>query len=565
MPIEMAPVGILLLGALIAAVVPARIAALTTLITPLAAAWAALTLLKPGSTATWSIMAYQLEPVRADHFSLVMVGLFLFAALAAAIYGLGIRDRLQHASLLLYIAGGTGAVLAGDMISFFVFFELIGLGGTLLVLAARTPEASAAAVRYLVFQVTAGLTLLAGILTVASSSGDWSFRAMDLQESGAWLMMLAFGIKAGIPLLHGWIVDAYPKASLIGLAVLVAVTTKVGIYGLAHVFAGEGILVGVGTVMALWPLFYTLVENDLKRVVAYAMLVQLGLMVAGVGVGSAIALDGVAMHIVMDVLFKMTLFMALGVVLLRVGTTRADRLGGLWRHMPLTTTFVAVAVAANVALPLTGGFISKKTLLAGIEYGEVPVVVWAVLVSLSAMGTLYAGVRVLWEGFLKPPGSRQPASIDDAPAPMAAAMGLLVVALLLTGTVPGLTDWLRPQASDYTPLYAGKIIGHMQMLLFSLAAYVLLVRAGFGLPRSRPATWLDAEWLYRRALPTIAGVARRALISLRNRALQIIGRMSTPGHGRVSATLERSWPIGLMGLWAAALLAALLLFGIRSA
>ncbi|MDZ7841601.1 MAG: proton-conducting transporter membrane subunit [Gammaproteobacteria bacterium] len=563
MPIELLPTGIFLLGALVAALAGTRAAAVAALLVPLLAGLCSLAVLTPGATASWTVMAYTLQPVRVDQLSLVMVGLFHVAALIAAVYTLQVRDRLQHAALMLYIAGGIGAVLAGDLISLFIFFELIGLSGTLLVLAARKPDSTSAAVRYLVFQITAGVTLLTGILVLGTATGDWSFGHIGLAAPGGWLILLAFGIKSGFPLLHNWIPDAYPRASTAGLAVLAVVTTKVGVYGLARGFAGEGVLVGIGAVMALWPLFYTLVENDLRRVVAYSMMVQIGLMVAAVGVGSALALDGVAMHIVMDVLFKMVLFMAMGAVALRVGTTRGERLGGLWRAMPLTTICVAVAVAANVALPLTGGFISKKVLLAGIEHGDVPAALWLLLVSTSAMGILYAGLRILWQGFLRPAGGER-GGVREAPWPMAAAMVMAAGLLVLTGIFPALTDVLRPHGSDYSPMYPAKVADHVQMLLFTVLAYALLARAGLGLPETGPGTWLDADWLYRRGLPVVASGVLAVLARIRDSGLSMLGGILrlTVGDGRVVATLGRTWPTGSMALWVAILLAALLVFGI---
>lgn len=563
MPIELLPVGLFLLGALIAGFSSDRIAPAVALLVPLIAAIASFNLLAPGTTASWTIMAYELQPVRVDRFSLVMVGLFHLAAFVGALYAWQVRDRVQHAGMLLYIAGGLGAVLAGDLITLFVFFELIGLGGTLLVLSARTEASLPAAIRYLVFQVAAGVTLLAGILLFGASTGDWQFRHVGLDAPGGWLILLAFGIKSGFPLLHNWITDAYPKASTAGLAVLVAVTTKVGVYGLARGFAGEPLLIVIGAVMAFWPIFYTLVENELKRVVAYAMMVQIGLMVVGIGVGSERALDGVSAHIVMDVMFKMTLFMALGVVLHRLGTTRADRLGGLWRSMPITTLCVAVAVAANAAVPLTAGFISKKLLLAGIEYGDVPVLLWLALVTLSSLAVLYAGVRVLWEGFLRPVDGRREMPAD-APWPMAVAMLIPVTLLIAGGLLPGLTDMLRPYGSDYSPLYAGKILGQVQMLLFGVLTWVLLTRSGFGLVPSRPARWLDADWFYRRGIPASARAVRDALAATGGMAERALLRIQSASSGDrpFAHRLGRSWPTGSMALWVAVLLAVLLVFGI---
>ncbi len=564
MPIELLPTGLFLLGALVASLLGGRLAAITALVTPVLAAVVSLNVLHPGATASGSIMDYSLELVRVDHFNLVLVGLFHLAALIAAIYALGIRDRLQHAAMLIYIAGGIGAVLAGDLITLFVFFEIIGLGGTLLILAARDEKSLGAGIRYLVFQVAAGVTLLAGILSYSLATGNWQFGPIDLDQSGGWLILAAFGIKSGFPLLHGWIVDAYPKASLTGLAVLAAVTTKVGIYGLARGFAGEDILVPVGVVMAIWPLFFALVENDLRRVLAYSMMVQLGLMVTVVGIGSELALDGVAMHIVMDVLFKMTLFMALGVLLYRLGTTRADQLGGLWRQMPLTAGCVVVAVAANSAMPMTGGFVSKKLLLGAIEYSDYSTGLWLFMSSLSGFGVLYLGVRILWEGFFRASQANR-GPVKDAPWPMALAMLIPVTALLVTGLFPGLTESLRPAGSDYWPLTSAKIFGQLQPIAFTILTYVVLARIGFRLPQSRPSIWPDIELVYRKFLPWIGLQARNGLTALGHTLTGLASSLfaNTLGYDRLSSTLGRTWPTGSMALWVAILLAVFLLFGIR--
>jgi multicomponent Na+:H+ antiporter subunit D len=563
MATELLPTGLFVVGALVAALVPSRLAAATALLTPVVAGLTAFSVLVPGATATVTLMDYDLQLVRADAFNLILVGLFHVAALTAAVFTLDVRDRLQHAAMLLYVGAGTGAVLAGDLISLFFFFELIGLSGTLLILAARTPTALGAGVRYLVFQVAAGVSLLAGLLSFGSATGDWSLRAIGLDQPGGALIMLAFGIKAGFPLVHGWIVEGYSRASLAGLAILVAVTTKVGIYGLARGFAGEGILIGIGTAMAVWPVFYMLVENDLRRVLAYSMMVQLGLMVVAIGVGTELAIDGVAMHIVMDVLFKMALFMALGAVLLRLGTTRADRLGGLWRELPLTTITVAIAVLANAAAPLTGAFVSKKLLLVAIEESNVPVVVWLILVSLSALSMLYLGLRVLWEGFLRPAREVRPA-VGKAPANMDLAMLIPVSLLLLTGIFPGLTDILRPESTTYWPLTLPKLVGQLQLILFGLLAYIVARRLGFGLPESRPASWLDADWIYRRGVPLLARSTVARFRSSRVWLWSLVHGLfpQTFRDGRLSSNLGRTWPIGSMALWMAILLATLLLFGL---
>jgi len=273
MPIELLPVGIFWLGALLAAMRHDS-ARWIALITPIIAALASVTLLAPGVGADWQVMNYTLAAVRVDEMSLVFVGLFHLAGLLAAIYSLEHTDRAQAAAMLAYVGSGVGAVLAGDLVMLWLFWEMLALTSVVLVWARRTPEATAAGIRYLVFNVVSGVTLLAGIAWLATNGHDLTIGPIMLDSPGGWLLLAAFGIKCGFPLLHNWIPDAYPRASLTGSVILVAITTKVGVYSLARAFAGEELLMVIGTVMALWPLVYVLVEDDLRRVLAYSLMVR---------------------------------------------------------------------------------------------------------------------------------------------------------------------------------------------------------------------------------------------------------------------------------------------------
>ncbi len=560
MPIELLPVGIFWLGALLAALRHDS-ARWVALVTPLAAALAALMLLEPATAADWKVMDYSLAAVRVDPMTLVFVGLFHLAALLAAIYTLELTDRVQASSMLAYVGSGIGAVLAGDLVMLWLFWEMLALTSVVLIWARRQPESTAAGIRYLVFNVVSGVTLLAGIAFLATSGHDLAIGPIALDSPGGWLVLAAFGIKCGFPLLHNWIPDGYPNASLTGSVILVAVTTKVGVYSLARGFAGEQLLMVIGTVMALWPLVYALVEDDLRRVLAYSLMVQIGLMVVAIGAGNPIALDGVSMHVVMDVLFKMLLFMALGAVLVQAGTVRASELGGLGRKMPWTMGFVIIGVLANSAMPGTGAFVSKKMLLGGIEYTGTGPVWYGLLAGLSALGILYLGVRIVYEAFLRPPKARVDAV--EAPFPMRIAMGSIAALLLIAGLFPGLTDTLRPLASDYQPISPIRILDQFQLLLFALLTWAWLTQRGLALPASGRRALLDVEWLYRKLIPALARRGARAL----GRAAANIGDITRldkrrPGNGHVASSLARSWPTGSMAFWTMVLLVVLLFAGI---
>ena len=560
MPIELLPTGIFWLGALLAALRHDS-ARWIALVTPVVAALAAVTLLAPGVSADWQLMNYTVAAVRVDAMTLVFVGLFHLAGFLAALYSLEHTDRAQAAAMLGYVGSGIGAVLAGDLVMLWLFWEMLALTSVVLVWARRTPEATAAGIRYLVFNVTSGVTLLAGIAFLATTGHDLAIGPIALDSPGGWLVLAAFGIKCGFPLLHNWIPDAYPRAALTGSVILVAITTKVGVYSLARAFAGEELLLVIGSAMIVWPLVYVLVEDDLRRVLAYSLMIQIGLMVAAIGAGNDIALDGATMHVVMDVLFKMLLFMALGAVLVQAGTVRASELGGLGRKMPWTMGFVVVGVLANSAMPGTGAFVSKKLLLGGIEYAGVGPLWYGALASVSALGVLYVGVRVLYEAFLRRP--ERPVEADDASWPMCLAMGAIAVLLLITGLFPGLTDVLRPLGSDYQPVKPTKILDQFQLLLFATITYVVLARRGLGLPKSGRRTLLDSEWLYRKLIPALArrGAALFESVSESiTRMIRITERL--PGNEPVAYSLARGWPIGSMAFWTMVVLVVLLFAGI---
>jgi len=560
MPIELLPTGLFWLGALLAAA-HRDSARWIALVTPVIAALASITLLAPGVSADWQVMNYTLAAVRVDEMSLVFAGLFHLAGFLVAIYSLEWTDRAQASAMLGYVGSGIGAVLAGDLVTLWLFWEMLALTSVVLVWARRTPEATAAGVRYLVFNVVSGVTLLAGIAYLATTGHDLAIGPVALDSPGGWLVLAAFGIKCGFPLLHNWIPDAYPRASLTGSVILVAITTKVGVYSLARAFAGEELLLVVGSAMVVWPLVYVLVEDDLRRVLAYSLMIQIGLMVAAVGAGNDIALDGATLHVVMDVLFKMLLFMALGAVLVQAGSVRASELGGLGRKMPWTAGFVVVGVLANSAMPGTGAFVSKKLLLGGIEYAGVGPVWYAALAGVSALGVLYVGVRVLHEAFLRQP--EKPVEAEDASLPMRLAMGAIAAVLLIAGLFPWLTDVLRPMGSDYQPVKLTKILDQIQLLLFALMTYALLARRGLGLPRSGRRTLLDAEWVYRKLVPGLA-LRCAAVLGRLAEAMSGITRIAErhPGNGWLAYSLARSWPTGSMAFWTMVLLVALLFAGI---
>ena len=364
---------------------------------------------EPGRVITLQWLDWQLTPYRADRLALLFAYLFHIAALMGFIFALHVRNHLEQVAAMVYAASALGAVFAGDLLTLFIHWELLALSSACVIWSRQTKRAMRTGLRYLIVQILSGVLLLAGSLILYQHSGSLAFDYIGLDQPGSaglasWLILLAFAIKAGFPLLHGWLVDAYPEASPSGTVLLSAFTTKVAIYALARGFPGVELLVYVGAVMTCLPIFYAVIENDLRRVLAYSMVNQLGFMVCGIGIGSALALNGAVAHAFNDVIFKGLLFMSMGAVLFKTGKINASDLGGLYKSMPKTTALCIVGAASISAFPLFSGFVSKSMIISallqefhnGAEHYQF---VWLALLFASAGVFHHAGIKIPYFAF----------------------------------------------------------------------------------------------------------------------------------------------------------------------
>ncbi len=397
------------------------------------------------------LLGYQFTPYRADRLSLLFGYLFHLAAFLSIIFSLHVRDTLQHVAGLLYVGSALGAVFAGDLITLFVFWELLAITSVFLIWARRTPRAIAAGFRYLVIQVFSGLILLAGVLVHVQQTGSIAFEYLGLNGPASWLIFLAFGFKSAFPLLHNWLTDAYPEATPTGTVFLSAFTTKVAVYALARAFPGTEVLIYVGAVMTCFPVFFAVIENDLRRVLSYSMINQIGFMVCGIGIGTHLAINGAVSHAFNDVIFKGLLFMTMGAVLHMTGRIKGSDLGGLYKTMPITTGFCIVGAASISAFPLFSGFVSKSMVMtAALEEGYHWV--WIALLFASAGVFHHAGIKIPFFAFYaKDSGIR----VSEPPLNMLIAMGLAAVLCVFIGSYPWLLYSLLPFPVDYQP-YDGK-------------------------------------------------------------------------------------------------------------
>ena len=279
---DLPPGLILILGALLVPFLPGRLRQLYMLALPLLAGLQ-LYGLEPGNFAQTQIFGYTLTLLRVDSLSLVFSTIFLIAAFLNVIYGLHERDTTQEVAALVYAGAATSAVFVGDLISLFVFWELTAISSVFLIWARGTERAYRTGMRYLIIQVGSGVILLAGVVLLAEQTGSIGFDKIGLSGLASWLIFIAFGIKAAFPFLHNWLQDAYPEATVTGTVVLSAFTTKLAVYALARGFQGTEVLVYIGAIMTVFPVFFAVIENDLRRVLAFSLNNQVGFMVVGIG------------------------------------------------------------------------------------------------------------------------------------------------------------------------------------------------------------------------------------------------------------------------------------------
>jgi len=527
--------------------------------------YGAVNLLSIGAGTTWasSVLDLDLVHLRADRLSLLFGALFHLAALLGVIYNLRARDTVEHAAALVYAGSALGAVFAGDLVTLYLYWEGMALSSALLVWAGRNRDSNGAGLRYLVMHLASGLLLLGGVVIGFQETGSIAFDAIDTGGVAGWLILAAFGIKCGFPLVHTWITDAYPCATPGGTVFLSMFTTKVAVYALARGFAGTDVLVLIGTVMALFPIFYAVIENDLRRVLGYSMINQIGFMVVGVGVGTELALNGAVAHAFNEVLFKGLLFMSMGAVLYRVGHVLGSDLGGLYRCMPKTALLCAVGAASISAFPLFCGFVSKSMIMtAMLEQGHA--VLWLGMLFASAGVFHHAGIKIPYFAFF---AHDRGLEVREAPGNMLIAMAIAATLCVLIGTFPAALYALLPWDAGYKPYVWGNVVVQLQLLLFSALAFVWLQLTRVYPPELRSVN-LDVDALYRRLLPAALQRLSRFVHGARGRAAAPFSVLASHLGGRLLGSrgvLMRQAETGTAVVIAGAALAVYLFFYYLSA
>jgi multicomponent Na+:H+ antiporter subunit D len=456
-----------------------------------AAAFYLISTLEP--SASWQVhfFGYDLTFLRVDRLSKIFGYIFTLNAFAAFIYAFYLKDNGQHISALIYIGSALGAVFAGDLVSFYFFWEVMAVSSTFLILARRSKKSMGAGMRYILVHLFGGLCLLAGIVIYISTTGSVVFEAMTQQNLATWLMLVGVLVNAAAPPFSAWLSDAYPEATVTGGVILSAYTTKTAVYTLIRGFPGWEILIVVGCIMTLYGIIYALLENDMRRILAYSIINQVGFMVTGVGIGTVMSLNGAAAHAFAHIIYKALLWMSAGSVLYMTGKSKCTELGGLYKTMPLTLIFGTIGALAISSFPGTSGFTTKSLIIEGSIHEHLfwP---WLILEIASAGVFLHAGIKFPYFVFFAKDKGLRPGETNKS---MLTAMGFLSFICIFLGVYPKPLYDILPYEMEYYHAYSiSHVATQLQLLMFSALVFFLFL----ALLKRTDTIALDTDWFYRK-------------------------------------------------------------------
>ena len=489
------PALVLIIGALVLPMVKGVARKPFLLLVPVLA-FAAVLQMEQGVFGVFPFLNWELTFGRVDQLSLVFAYIMTLMCIIGTLYGLHVENDYEHISAWFYVAGSLGVIFAGDLLVLFLFWEVMAFSSVFLVWFRGTPGALAAGYRYLLVHTAGGVVLLAGIVLHYQATGDLSFNQFDVVNPTlpVWLIMIGVILNAAVPPLHAWLPDAYSRATVSGAVFMCAFTTKTAVYALCRGFAGMEILIVLGVIMTLYGVIYALLSNDVRRLLSYHIISQVGFMVAGVGVGTALALNGAIAHAFAHILYKALLFMGVGSVLYMTGKSKATELGGLYKKMPMALFFTVIGGLSISSFPLLSGFVSKTMVVAGAFDASH---YWAAyLMLLASVGTfLSVGIKipyVVWFGENKCSEETWNKAADP-PLHMQLAMGIAAFLCLLIGVYTPYLYNMLPYEAPFNPYTAYHFAEVVQILLFTGVGFYLFVSKMA--PKAKLS--LDMDWFYR--------------------------------------------------------------------
>lgn len=471
----------------------------------------------------WNLpfMGFTLTLLRVDSLSYLTGMIFAIITLLILIYAAAVATPRLHLYALLFAGASLGVVFAGDLITLLIFWELMAVTSTFLIWQ-EGGEAIGAGYRYLLYHGLGGTLLAVGIALLYVGAGSPIVGPLSgipnatYQLWASVLIVMGIGVNIAFLPLHTWLPDTYPRAHFVASVFLSVYTTKTAVYLLARAQPGTEYIVYMGVLMALYGVLFAVFQNDMRRLLSYHIVSQVGFMVAGIGIlgwmGAAseigqLGLDGGMAHLVNNILYKTLLFMAVGVIIWKTGENLLSRLGGLQRKMPVTAFAYWVAAFAISGVPLFNGFVSKGMVLAAAEHTGI----WLwVLLEIASFGTFISFLKLGYFAFLRPGETEA----SDPPFLMQAGMIGAAALCIVIGIFPQVLYTLLP----YTPVYDAYAPAHVISALIVLgAAGIFFFTVGTKLLEPHETRLVDVDVVY---LATARGVCAGA------RGLQRLFRMA---------------------------------------
>jgi multicomponent Na+:H+ antiporter subunit D len=524
MPIDTTfpPALAMLAGALLLPLVPRKYRSFFSLFVPLLAL--GLVLLAPsGVHLTLELMDYPLVIYKVDRLSRFFGVIFALITMIGSLFAYHVKKAVEQSAALLYAAGALGVTFAGDLITLFVFWELMSLPSTYLIWARGIRESEKAGMRYLMVHLFGGGLLFAGIIVHTGDTGRILIDQLtDRNSLASWLILAGVAVNAAVVPLHAWLPDAYPKATVTGAVFLSALTTKTAVYVLLRIFPGWEILIYLGVLMALYGVVFAFLANDIREILAYHIISQVGYMVAGAGIGTEMAVNGASAHAFSHILYKALLFMGAGAVLHTTGKSKLTELGGLAQKQPLILWLYMIGAFSISGFPLFNGFISKSMVVAAA--GEAHHSVVMLLLLLASVGTfLSVGLKLPYGAWY---GENRGVSPLPPPRNMYLGMATASFFCILHGMAPGLLYGMLPYAVHFAPYTFSHVVETSQILIFTFAAFWVIRKKIAG----EAGITLDVDWCYRRPAKWAQRIfvedLEAAFTKVETLSMNIVGKLS---------------------------------------
>jgi multicomponent Na+:H+ antiporter subunit D len=505
------PAMLFILGALLIPLLRGKLRQIYLLAVP-ALAFLDILQLKRGTSWVYHFIGYELVFCHVDRLSLVVGYVFVIIGFLAILYSLHVEEDGQHVAAFLYMGSSLGVAFAGDYFSLFAFWEIMAVSSVFLVWYQKEKRSLDAGFRYLIMHVIGGCCLLAGIIIHVVNTGSIAVTHLGTGPVDIFIL-IGFGLNAAFIPLHTWLPDAYPEGTVTGSVFMSVYTTKTGVYVLARCFAGMPLVAYMGGIMTVYGVLFALLQNDARRLLSYHIVSQVGYMVAGVGVGTELGVNGGIAHVFNHILYKALLFMCMGSVMYMTGKRKLTEMGGLARYMPVTCITCIIASLSIAGAPGFNGYVSKGMVIASAVERRMPIL--ELMMVLAAVGTFLSFVKLCYFTFFASNGGIE---AKESPLNMQLAMLLTAFLCVFIGVYPRVLFHILPYSPvHYHPYTPSHIIGTIQ--LFVLAGLAFILAKDMVAPHR--ATILDFDYFYRMGGRGLVWVCNVPLSNLRSK-LQLL-------------------------------------------